>query len=480
MILRVGADDVVKPLVGRTAHGWAVVAVGMLGLVLSACGSGPSPVEPVAESPLQAAEVPVIDSFTADPDRIEEGGVSELSWRVSDPSAELTIAPLGQVVSGTSITVSPIVTTTYTLTATNMAGSSRATAVVRVSPNDEALNDESGSQVDVEAVGDWTPVTNNLVGQATECGNVTYVTSHPQLDMIIAGVALNGLWALSGDSEEWVKLGGDGGPPIVNRPTTIVFDPEDPLRWWESGIYSGPGVFETGDNGASFAALGDVTNSDLVSVDLDDPGRRTLLSGTHERTQVMRSQDGGASWQDITGGLPADIGFAASVHVIDESTYLVGTKPSFGEALNGGVGVYRTEDGGLTWNRVFDAGVIGRPLEESDGTLHWLLAGGLGMITSSDAGATWSFAGDGPSADPAMSLIALPGDRLATTADNFVITSSDGGLEWQRVGPRLPFDVAGIVYSPSRNAFFAWQSDCTDEIRSDSIVRLDLAPLPVR
>jgi hypothetical protein len=115
----------------------------------------------------------------------------------------------------------------------------------------------------------------------------------------------------------------------------------------------------------------------------------------------------------------------------------------------------------------------------ADGTLHWLLAAGLGMITSTDAGVTWSFAeGKEPSADPAMSLIELPGGRLATTAGNFVITSADNGATWRTVGPRMPFDVAGIAYSSFRNAFYAWYFDCTSEIKPDSIVRLDLAPLP--
>jgi len=44
--------------------------------------------------------------------------------------------------------------------------------------------------------GNWVNVTSNLAGMASECGNMTYVSAKPNEDLVIAGVAQRGLWAL--------------------------------------------------------------------------------------------------------------------------------------------------------------------------------------------------------------------------------------------------------------------------------------------
>ena len=154
----------------------------------------------------------------------------------------------------------------------------------------------------------WLPATSNLAGLTSECGNLSFVASRPDRDMLIAGIALRGLFASVDGSDQWTSLGqGSGSDTIRNRMSSAVFDPEHPDTFWESGIYSDGGVYRSDDNGATFEQLGDVVHSDLVSVDLTDPERRTLLSGTHEQSVVYRSGDGGSSWQDVSGTLPAGV-----------------------------------------------------------------------------------------------------------------------------------------------------------------------------
>jgi photosystem II stability/assembly factor-like uncharacterized protein len=450
---------------------------------VSACGGDGTAIVPDSTIPgTDAATALSIESFTAERSSVTEGESTTLTWIVSDPAATLRLAPLGREVTGTSIEVQPVVTTTYTLIAINGEGSTAATATVRVVPRSAGTSiPVTGTPADTQteptsAEAEWVPVANNLVGVPTECGNLSFVSAHPTVDMVIAGVALNGLWASVDGSDEWTKLGEGGGASVLNRTTAIVYDPSDPDTWWESGIYSGPGVVKTTDNGDTFEALGDITHAEMVSVDLHDPQRLTLLAAQHENRLIWRSENGGASWQDITAGLPDGVGFTVSVHVLDPVTYLVGTKASNPGNPDGNEGIYRTTNGGMSWERVFDRSVFGRPLETEDGTMHWLLAGGPGMVTSTDAGQTWSFSGRGPHADPAMSLIELPDGGIATTTANRVIMSRDGGATWEGVGPTLPFQVSGIAYSSFRNAFYAWYFDCTDEIKPDSIVRLDLDP----
>ena len=86
---------------------------------------------PASATTLAPAVAPTISFFSASPSTISNGGSSTLSWTVSgNPTPSLSIAPGIGAVSGTSIGVSPNVTTTYTLTASNSAGTATAQAVV--------------------------------------------------------------------------------------------------------------------------------------------------------------------------------------------------------------------------------------------------------------------------------------------------------------------------------------------------------------
>ena len=85
---------------------------------------------------------PVIESFTADPTTIDEGGEATLSWSLSgDAATSVTIDNgVGNVtdVDESSVSVSPDETTTYAITATNSGGSDTATATVTVTEDDLA------------------------------------------------------------------------------------------------------------------------------------------------------------------------------------------------------------------------------------------------------------------------------------------------------------------------------------------------------
>jgi photosystem II stability/assembly factor-like uncharacterized protein len=322
--------------------------------------------------------------------------------------------------------------------------------------------------------GQWVDITGNLVGVSSECGTTTLVTSRNDRDGLIAGIARQGLFGDENSSEQWTPLGQDpGSATITNRPSSIVFDPADPRRFWESGVYNDGGVFETRDGGATFTALGNVEHSDLVSVDFSDPKRQTLLSGTHEQPVVYRSSDGGSTWQDISAGLPPNIGSASFPQVVDSTTYLLGTK------AGSAAGVFRTTDSGATWNQVHSGAVSGPPLlAKSDGQVYWLLDNG-GLITSADGGATWTdIASYGPAGGNSGNLLELPDGRLATLGTTNIVVSADHGAQWRTVGASLPFRPAGVAYSPFHQTFFIWRSDCDNStaaspVAAGSIMRLD-------
>jgi photosystem II stability/assembly factor-like uncharacterized protein len=244
--------------------------------------------------------------------------------------------------------------------------------------------------------------------------------------MLIAGIALQGLWVSENGSQTWTRLGqGAGSAVITNRPTSITYDPDHANTFWESGTYNGGGAYETTDNGLTFRQLGTLTDTDFVSVDLSDPARLTLLSGRHQASNLYRSEDGGGTWVDLSSSLPSGIGFTIAPFVVNAQVYLLGTTGAPGS------GVFRTTDGGSTWSRVFQGGVAGPLLvATSDGAMYWLLDHGAGLITSTDGGLTWYQVTS--SADPfsylSASLIELPNGWLASTYNNYVIVSADHGV----------------------------------------------------
>lgn len=79
------------------------------------------------------ALLPVINSFDANPGSITLGGTSTLNWSVSGATTVSIDQGIGNVALTGSRAVMPSVTTVYTLTATNAAGSVTATAQVVVS-----------------------------------------------------------------------------------------------------------------------------------------------------------------------------------------------------------------------------------------------------------------------------------------------------------------------------------------------------------
>ena len=319
------------------------------------------------------------------------------------------------------------------------------------------------------ALGPWVDVTANLANMASECGNMSIVKAHPMLDEVIAGVAGNGLFVNLPETDQWVPLGTSGGTQVKNRGAALVFDPADPQRFWESGNYSAPGIARTEDGGQTFEALGGIDHLDAMSVDLTDPERRTMLVGAHERPELYRSTDGGASFTNIADALPADIGFLTQSLVLGPEIHLVGT---FGEPQSG---IYRTTDGGATWQLASDLDVYNPPLVASDGAIYWLTVGDGGVVRSTDGGVSWTQVYRG---GLEAGVVELTDGRLASIADSELVVSADQGATWTPAGgAKLPFadDPAGITYSPARNAVYVWRWDCSPVLPAGAIQRLDLA-----
>jgi hypothetical protein len=357
--------------------------------------------------------------------------------------------------------------------------------IVDVGPSGQGSGPDGGvTTPDGGISGSWTEVTANLAGMSSECGDMSFVSVRPDQDVVIAGIALDGLYGVADGGTTYSPLGkGAGSATIINRTSAIVYDPDHPATFWESGTYNDKAVYRTDDDGATFTALGNATHSDLVSIDFTDPNRQTLLAGTHETTQAFwLSQNGGASWNNIWGNLPADIGYASAPHVIDSQTFLLGT---YFTDESQATGIYRSTDAGAHWTRVFNTPVRNRPLAASDGKLYWPVDTSTGAVIagsvaiSSDNGANWTLSGPSgviASNGGGPALLELPDHRFAALSQHDIIVSSDQGVSWKAVTPNFPdstVTMTGLAYSPFRKAFLVWHFGCNfsgDTVPNDAIL----------
>lgn len=141
---------------------------------------------------------------------------------------------------------------------------------------------------------------------------------------------------------------------------TIVHDPSNPARMYIA--ISAAGAFRTDDSGEHWKPI----NQGLVSSsELPDPEaeighcvHRITLHPAHPEVlfmqkhwDVMRSDDSGDSWFEISGNLPSDFGFPIVVNANEPETIYVIPIKSDSEHYppEGKLRVYRSKSGGHDW-----------------------------------------------------------------------------------------------------------------------------------
>lgn len=310
-------------------------------------------------------------------------------------------------------------------------------------------------------VAEWENVTGSMANRNSACGNITMLSVKPDDGSVIAGLSEAGLFVTNDRGATWTALGdGPQSTPITNRPSQIVYDPDEPSRYWLAGTYVTPGIYRTDDDGVTFESLGDAWHNEYLSIDFSDAKRKTLLAGSHEQAQTLwRSSDGGDTWDQIGANVPTDCSWTTYPVIVDSETYLLGC----------GNGIWRSTDAGDTWGAVSALGGAAAPLIASDGAVYWVDGDG-GLEASTDAGATWTRVVGGGVLSKAAP-VELPDGRLAALAGQGILLSADGGVHWSSITPQLTFMPTGLVYSAVERAFYVWNSTCNPTVPVDAIQR---------
>ena len=229
----------------------------------------------------------------------------------------------------------------------------------------------------------WEPVGNQFVYEGVPGTHQWYDgTPHPwefkrvwhlepslnDPDTVYAGVEDAALFRTTDGGQTWHELRGlreHGSGPHWQPGAggmclhTIIQDPRDPKRMFIA--ISAAGAFRTDDGGTTWRPI----NRGLKSEQIPDPNaevghcvHRIAMHSSQPNVlfmqkhwDVMRSDDAGDSWREVSGNLPTDFGFPIEVHAHEPETIYVVPIKSDSEhfQLEGKLRVYRSRTGGNEW-----------------------------------------------------------------------------------------------------------------------------------
>ncbi|HMA43146.1 MAG TPA: sialidase family protein [Gemmatimonadales bacterium] len=140
---------------------------------------------------------------------------------------------------------------------------------------------------------------------------------------------------------------------------TILLDPEHAGRMFIA--ISAAGAFRSDDGGQTWRPINRGLNSRYIPNPTAEVGHcvhrlalhpaRPAVLFMQKHWDVMRSDDGGELWREISGNLPTDFGFAIDVHAHEPDTVYVVPIKSDSEHYppEGKLRVYRSRTGGNEW-----------------------------------------------------------------------------------------------------------------------------------
>ncbi|TXS95734.1 exo-alpha-sialidase [Parahaliea maris] len=245
-------------------------------------------------------------------------------------------------------------------------------------------------------------------------------------DTVYAGVEDAALFVTRDGGQQWTELPGlrqhgtgrDWMPGAGGMCLhTILLNPARPGRI--TVAISAAGSFRSDDEGVTWKPI----NRGLHSEQIPDPEAEvghcvhrlaahpanpdTLFMQKH--WDVMRSDDGGDHWHEVSGNLPSDFGFPIAVHPHEPETIYVVPIKSDSEHYppEGKLRVYRSRTGGRDWE------ALGRGLPQEHCYVNVLR--------------------DAMAVDRAS-----PGGIYFGTTGGQVYASNDSGDSWQTIAAHLP------------------------------------------
>src|SRR6266699_5288100 len=303
---------------------------------------------------------------------------------------------------------------------------------------------------------------NNLkfrnLGPSVAGGRVAAVVGVPgDRNLYYVGPAAGGVWKTIDGGDSWEAVFKDQPTSSIGA---VALAPSNPNVVWvgtgegnpRNDVVDGRGVFMSPDAGKSwqFMGLGDVGQISRIVIDPANPDVVFVAALGHVWAPnadrgVFRTADGGKTWQKVlfvndTTGAADLVMVPGNPRVLFAGVWQFVRYPW--ELVSGGAGsgIYRSRDGGLTWERLTEglpAGPLGRialavgPANPSH--VYALLETKEGMLwDSKDLGDHWTKVSDfhGLSARPfyfSLVHVSPADDRKLFFSSYLLLRSDDGG-----------------------------------------------------
>jgi hypothetical protein len=192
--------------------------------------------------------------------------------------------------------------------------------------------------------------------------------SHTDPNLVYAGVEDAALFKSTDGGQNWQELSGlrgHGTGPKWQPGAggmclhTIILDKKNPNRIYIA--ISAAGAFRSDDAGKTWKPI----NKGLVSEFIPDPNAEVGHCVHHvamhpakpdilfmqKHWDIMRSDNSGDLWHEVSGNLPTDFGFVIDVHAHEPETIYVAPIKSDSEHFvpDGKLRIYRSKSGGNEW-----------------------------------------------------------------------------------------------------------------------------------
>lgn len=326
------------------------------------------------------------------------------------------------------------------------------------------------------------------LGPYNLAGRVSDLEIHPEdEDVIYVGSASGGIYYSENGGREWTSIFDDSESLSIgdlalykNNPDIIYAGTGESNAGGGSIAYDGNGIYKSSDGGQTWTHKGLELAGSIgkIVIDPDDSERvfvaamGALFSNNQERG-VYRSLDGGDNWEQIlflsdsTGAIDlaihpenADIIYAAMWERI--------RRPHNRQYGGASSGVYRSEDGGDSWQELTNGlptlpaekGRIGLAISELQPNIlyaYYARSNGhlQGIYRSDDGGETWIRKSTRNINDVSFmwwfgKIYVHPNDpdRVFVTSLNMFV-SSDGGNNWELIFPGAHVDQQAMAFSPT-------------------------------
>ncbi len=304
----------------------------------------------------------------------------------------------------------------------------------------------------------WQPIFDDqptgsigAIAVAPSDPNIVYVASGEGLQRPDLSVG-DGIYKSTDAGKTWTHLGLREGQQIPD----LVVDPRDPNRLFVAvlGHPYGPneerGIYRSTDGGQTFQKiLYKDENTGGSDLELDPANPDTIYAALWEARQgpwenaawsganggIFKSTDGGATWHQLTKGLPEGV-VQANVTVAPSNP----NRLFAAVATARGTGIYRSDDAGENWMRITTdprpAARIGGgdlPVPKVDPKKPDIVYS-TSIVTwkSTDGGKTWTGIRGAPGGDDYQNIWINPNnpDIILLASDQGAIITVNGGQTW--------------------------------------------------